>query len=214
MKHLKTFEFWISETIARTDSKLEDIKRCKTLSDEEFLEILKKNCKNFSLSNDELWRNKVKGGDLELFTPNYRRADPLAFPKFFNRIENDENYPVVRKKSLIGGTKSDIVKKLVGADNYLVIPFDNSEIVFCPVVDLWAMDDERGKSSELVNKEPVSDKNFIKVSYTKHFTIPEKELGRIHTKRSNSSVGYEFFTSSPCLLVHESKLNWLRNNIK
>jgi hypothetical protein len=24
---------------------------------------------------------------------------------------------------------------------------------------------------------------------------------------------YEFFTSSPCLLVHDSKMEWLKNNL-
>jgi hypothetical protein len=41
---------------------------------------------------------------LELFKPGARNADPLAFKSFFNDIEhNIDEYPVVRKNSLIGG---------------------------------------------------------------------------------------------------------------
>jgi hypothetical protein len=39
----------------------------------------------------------------------------------------------------IGGTNRDICELLVGADMYVVIPFDNTEIVFCPIMDLWAL---------------------------------------------------------------------------
>lgn len=211
MKYLKTFE-----GLARTDSKIDKIDRTKSLTDEEFISILKENCSNFSLDNDALWRSKRKKYNLELFTPNYRNADPLAFRNFFNKIEKDPDYPVIRKMSLIGGTNKDIVKKLVGADMYQVIPFDNSEIVFCPVVDLWAMDDERGKSSELVHKKPVGKEHFTKVTYDRNFKIPVSELESLRRQfgvRGGREHGYEFFTSSPCLLVHESKLDWLNNII-
>ena len=213
MRYIKSFSTF--EGISITDSSLPKLERTKQLSEEEFLKVLKENCKNFSFTNDLLWRNKIKKFDLELFTPDYRNVSALAFPKFFNKIETDPNYPVVRKKSLIGGTNGDVVKQLVGFDNYLVIPFDNSEIVFAPIVDLWAMDDDRRQKSELVNKEPVSDKHFVKAAYTKNFEIPSNELESIRSKfgiKGGIKHGYEFFTSSPCLLVHESKIDWLRNS--
>jgi len=215
MKYLYSFESHISYS----DESLPKIDRCKKLSEEEFLDILKSKCKNFSFSNDELWRNKIKDSDLQLFIPNYRRTKGITFPDFFNRIENDEEYPVVRKKSLIGGTKKETIKKLVGCDNYFVIPFDDSEIVFCPVIDMWAMVDNRGRTKdELINKEPVDKKHFIKVRYTKDFKIPYKELNIIAntyniTFGKDGTHGYEFFISSPCLLIHESKINWLKEII-
>ena len=213
MRYIKSFSAF--EGISITDYSAPKLERTKQLSEEEFLKVLKENCKNFSFTNDLLWRNKIKKFDLELFTPDYRNVSALAFPKFFNKIETDPNYPVVRKKSLIGGTNGDVVKQLVGFDNYLVIPFDNSEIVFAPIVDLWAMDDDRRQKSELVNKEPVSDKHFVKAAYTKNFEIPSNELESIRSKfgiKGGIKHGYEFFTSSPCLLVHESKIDWLRNS--
>jgi hypothetical protein len=214
MKHIKRFSTF--EGISVPDSKISNVQRTKQLSNEEFLKIINESCKNFSFKNDLLWRNKIKKYDLELFTPDYRNVIPLAFPNFFNKIEGDPDYPVIRKKSLIGGTNKDIIKKLVGFDNYLVIPFDGSEIVFAPIADLWAMDDNRQQKSELVNEEPVSDKHFVKVSYTSGFKIPSNELELLRSKyklKGGSKHGYEFFTSSPCLLVHESKVDWLKNNL-
>lgn len=216
MRHLKTYKTF--EGISISDSKIPKLERTKELSEEEFLKILHENCKNFSFSNDELWRSRTFKYQLELFTPSYRNAQPLAFPNFFNKIEKDPDYPVNRKMSLIGWTNRDIVKWLVLESVYQVIPFDDSEIVFCPIVDLWAMDDDRIKKSEMVNKQPVGKEHFIKVSYEKNFKVPFDELEKISRDFKLKGTrtrkhGYEFFTSSPCLLIYESKLNWLRNNI-
>jgi hypothetical protein len=205
---IKKFDIFL-EGLARTDSNLKELKRTKELNGSDFLEILNENCKNFSFDNTQLWRSKTKKYDLELFTPAPRNADPLAFKDFFNEIEkNIEEYPVVRKNSLIGGTDKEICKFLVGGDMYLVIPFDDSEIVFCPMMDMWAMSDNRknltGKNM-LVNGRPISKDNFKKVSYTKNFQYLDKGW---------NNKGCEFFISSPCLLVHESKIDWLKKNMK
>ena len=209
MKYLKSFK----ESIAGVDSNLEVIERCKDLNEQEFLDLLNQNCKNFSFSNDLLWRSKKRGSksDLQLFQPSPRNAKPIAFPNFFNNIADDPNFPVKRKNSLIGGTDPKKLKMLVEADIFLVIPYDNSEIVFCPVVDLcWLSDDREGKG-ELVNKKPISEDNFVMVNYTPDFKIPTDELSKLD--KVNLRAGAEFFTSSPCLLLHESKIDWLRNSI-
>ena len=205
---IKQFDLFL-EGLARTDSNLKKLKRTKELNGSDFLEILNENCKNFSFDNTQLWRSKTKKYDLELFTPAPRNADPLAFKDFFNEIEhNTDEYPVVRKNSLIGGTDKEICNFLVGGDMYLVIPFDDSEIVFCPMFDMWPMSDDRknltGKNM-LVNGRPISKDNFKKVSYSKNFQYLDKGW---HNK------GCEFFISSPCLLVHESKIDWLKKNLK
>lgn len=215
MKYIKRFSKF--EGLSISDTNIPFIQRTKNLSEDELIEIFNMNCKNFSFSNDLLWRNKIKKYDFELFNPSPRNASPLAFPNFFNKIENDPDYPVVRKNSLIGGTNKDVVKQLVGFENYLIIPFDNSELVFCPIVDLWAMDDDRRNKSELVNKEPIDMKHFVKTSYSKRFKIPVGELESIRSKyrlKGSSQHGYEFFTSSPCLMIHESKVNWFKSIIK
>lgn len=199
------------ENIAITDWNLPELVRTKPLSDEEFMEIFNKDCQNFSFNNDLLWRGRVKKHDLELFNPSYRRASPLAFPKFFNKIEDDPNFPVIRKKSLIGCTNFETARFLTGTDMYLIIPFDDSQIVFCPIADLWAIDDERRNSGEKVGGNPVSDDNFIMKSYTPNFKVPIDELKKL--PKSSIEKGCEFFTSSPCLMVHEKKIDWLKEQL-
>jgi hypothetical protein len=145
-----------------------------------------------------------------------RNAKPVAFPKFFNDIENNPDYPVIRKNSLIGGTNLTVLKVLISdIPPYHVIPFDGSELVFCPVMDLWALaDDRRGENQLIGGKEP-GMKNFIKVTYEKGFRIPSVELNNLPNAKGKTKMGeaYEFFTSSPCLLIHDSKMDWLRNNL-
>lgn len=206
MKILKYGSF--SEGLARTDNSLPVLSRTKEINGADLLQMLEENCKNFSFENTQLWRSKTKKYNFELFKPGPRNADPLAFKDFFNDIEhNIDEYPVVRKNSLIGGTDKEICKKLVCNDVYLVIPFDDSEIVFCPIMDMWAMGDDRrnlsGKNM-LVGGKPISKDNFTKVSYTENFQYLDKGKG---------GHGCEYFISSPCLLVHESKIDWLKENM-
>lgn len=206
MKILKYGSF--SEGLARTDNSLPVLSRTKEINGADLLQMLEENCKNFSFENTQLWRSKTKKYNFELFKPGPRNADPLAFKDFFNDIEHSiEEYPVVRKNSLIGGTDKEICKKLVCNDVYLVIPFDDSEIVFCPIMDMWAMGDDRrnlsGKNM-LVGGKPISKDNFTKVSYTENFQYLDKGKG---------GHGCEFFISSPCLLVHEDKIEWLKKNL-
>jgi len=212
MRYLKNFDFFI-EGISVPDSNIAEIIRCKDLNEEEFLDILKSNCKNFSFQNDLLWRSKGKrGGDFELFEPNPRRAVPVAFPKFFNRIKDDPNFPVKRQNSLIGGTNKNYLERLVGEHMWLVIPFDDSQIVFCPIVDLWALDDKRRESTEKVAGKEVSGENFIMKPYISNFQVPMSELEKL--PKANTTNGVEFFTFSPCLLVHDSKVDWLKTHLQ
>ncbi len=206
MKILKYGSF--SEGLARTDNSLPVLSRTKEINGADLLQMLEENCKNFSFENTQLWRSKTKKYNFELFKPGPRNADPLAFKDFFNDIEhNIDEYPVVRKNSLIGGTDKEICKKLVCNDVYLVIPFDDSEIVFCPIMDMWAMGDDRrnlsGKNM-LVGGKSISKDNFTKVSYTENFQ---------YLDRGKGGHGCEFFISSPCLLVHEDKIEWLKKNL-
>lgn len=212
MKYLKFFD----SNLVTFDQNLPKIERTKRLSEEEFLEILNTKCKNFSFMNDQLWRGKPKKSDLELFNPNYRNTKGMTFIKFFNDIENDPEYPVVRKKSLIGGTNPESTRVITDMKElYTVIPFDDSEIVFCPIIDLMGIQDNPS-SGKLKDGTPVSKNVFVKTTYTKNFQVPSDELELIRMRyklRGSKATGYEFFTSSPCLMIIESKLNWLRNSI-
>jgi len=186
MKHLKT----INELLAVTDSELPRFERSKDISEEEFLDIFRKNCQNFSLNNDALYRIKERKGDLQLFRPMPRNAKPLAFADFFNKIENNPDYPVIRKNSLIGGTNLKVLKHLMGnIPPYHVIPFDGSELVFCPVMDLWALsDDKRAKKQLIGGKEPGME-NFIKVTYERGFRIPSVELNKLTNSKGQTHMG-------------------------
>ncbi len=212
MKYLKSF---IESNLVNVDHDMEKIDRTKELSEEEFLEILNAKCKNFSFMNDLLWRGKPKKYDLEIFEPAYRNTKGMTFVNFFNKIENNPDYPVVRKKSLIGGTHKENVERITEFKSYMVIPFDDSEIVFCPIIDLMGIQDDP-KSGKLKDGSPVTKDVFVKVNYTKDFKVPTSEIEIIRSRyklRGTRATGYEFFTSSPCLLVYDDKINWLRNNI-
>ena len=78
---IKKYRFFV-EGISGTDINLAKVERCKNLTENEFLEILKDKCTNFSFQNDLLWRSKVKKSDFQLFEPNYRNAKP-SISKFF-----------------------------------------------------------------------------------------------------------------------------------
>jgi hypothetical protein len=97
----------------------------------------------------------------------------------------------------------------------MVIPFDESEIVFCPIIDLMGIQDSP-KLGKLKDGSPVTKNVFVKVSYTKDFKVPVTEIETIRDRyklRGSRVTGYEFFTSSPCLLVYDDKINWLKDNI-
>jgi len=203
MKYLKIFEDF-PNNFASVESK----SRTKPLTDEEFLKIFNENCKNFSFFNDQLWRKAgSEFGELGLFLEKERRGTIGSYNyKTFFDLRKD--YPVPRYKSLIGSTTKEGADFFgSGSDNYLVIPFDNSQIVFAgsPDLALWAK----------LNQE-FTDDLFIMVEYTKAFEVPkELEIIRDTSKLGKfvkaKQYGFEFFTTSPCLLIHESKVDWLRN---
>ena len=205
MKYLKKFES--VDTILSRESKT----RTKSISEEEFLEMIRENCKNFSFTNDELWRSSNREfGNLGLFSEK-ERARTIGDYNYKDFFDLRKEYPVPRYKSLIGSTSKN------GADYfgseghlYMVIPFDNSQIVFVgtPDLALWSK----------VGQE-FTDNLFIMKEYTENFQVPIDELSLIRDKSKLGSfekakrLGFEFFTTSPCLLIHGSKINWLRNNI-
>ena len=186
--------------------------RTKSLSEEEFLEIIRTNCKNFSFMNDLLWRKSNKDfGQLGLFLESERKAT-IGKYNYHTFFDLRKEYPVPRYKSLIGST-TEKGAEYFGSDTdlYMVIPFDNSQIVFAgsPDLALWSK-----------TKEDFSDRLFIMKEYTKNFEVPVDELTKIRDASTLSSwskklpeFGFEFFISSPCLLIHKSKVNWLRNNL-
>jgi hypothetical protein len=195
----------------------------KDLSEEEFLNILKANCTNFSLDNDQLYRGDKEGGEFILHNPIRRKPTQnswgeYSYQDFFIQRENKDKYPVTRQESLIGVAGSNnveemkqICRKISESQKvYRVIPFDNCPIVFAPIFDIILFD---GFGVD------ITDDDFIMVKYTKDFRVPIKELKDIQDKlltdeiisytpklTGNYSIpnkGFEFFMSSSALLIDD-----------
>lgn len=210
----------------------------KLLSEEEFLNIFRANCKNFSLNNDQLYRLCGSNYPLSIFTEKERVGtfgNPKAtgverkygqykgYAQLFQQTEKDrEKYPVLRTHSLIGSTDNVNFGKFIGfgENTFLVIPFDGTKIVFSPYPDLAF----KGKNTDM------TDKDFIMKSYEYGFRVPREELEKIDTvgakeklvkakqrglfsniKYDITDYGFEFFTNGPALLVKEDKIDWLRS---
>lgn len=185
--------------------------RTKSLSKEEFLEILKKECNQFSFSNDQLYRRTNKSfGNLGLFLEAERRGTigKYSYTDFFDMRRG---YLVPRYRSLIGSTTLDGAAYF-GSDStlYLVIPFNNSEIVFAgsPDLALWSKENQ-----------VFTDDLFILERYKSNFKIPLNRLESIRNTSSLSSwttldkYGFEFFTNSSCLLLDIKEIDWLKEEL-
>ena len=186
--------------------------RTKSLTKEEFLSILKENCSYFSFNNDQLYRKTNNFfGKYGLFTSEERKGTigNYSYNTFFNLRKN---YPVPRYKSIIGSTNKEGAKYF-GSSNLvcLVIPFDNSEIVFAgaPDLGLWSVVDQQ-----------FTDDLFVLKNYDKDFKIPNKRLESILQSSKLSSwtnisqkYGFEFFTNSNCLLLDLSEIDWLKKEL-
>ncbi len=203
--------------------------RTKPITEEEFLEIFNTNCKNWSKDNDQLLRgNDQYKHDFGFFDAKQIRGKGISFRKWFDEIENQEDkYPVVRNRGLIGlgGGEFDKMFKVCGMLGshyrldgrvFTVIPFDNSKIVFAPTMDmefLIPMDDEK-----IRNGRP-PEGTFTMLEYGPNFKVPSDKLKKIDKARkvgrkgsigaSDRGHGFEFFTSSPCLLVSVDLRDWL-----
>lgn len=189
----------------------ESSSRTKSLSKEEFLSILKENCSYFSFNNDQLYRKTNNSfGKYGLFISEERKGT-IGQYNYHTFFDLRKGYPVPRYKSMIGSTTQKGAEYF-GSSNkvYLVIPFNNSEIVFAgsPDLALWSR----------VNQE-FTDDLFILSKYTKDFKIPKNRLQSILNSSKLSwslkveQYGFEFFTNSNCLLLDLNEINWLEKEL-
>lgn len=186
------------------------------LSEDQFLFLFKENCKNFSFDNDILYRgNGNRKEPFYLFNKHdKKRGNIITYVDFFNKISTDmDNFPVVRNNSLIGmggGNNEKMIKFCTTISDstfvHIVIPYDNAELVFCPSPDIYIL--QRTKIN-------IDKNNFVKTTYNKSFKIPD-EIKNISMKLNTKHIeyGYEFFTTSSCLLLSINKLDWFKQNIK
>ena len=187
--------------------------RTRGLNEQEFLEVFRENCKNFSFDNDMLWRNSNNFGDFGLFFQEARRGTIGSY-NYKDFFDDRKDYTVPRYKSLIGSTTKEGAETF-GSDvnTYIVIPFDGANIVFSCTPDLAFL--------SKTNQEFL-DSLFLLKQYDAGFKSPVSELFEImsHTTISSyrdtfveKNLGFEYFTNANCLMIKEEKIGWLKNNI-
>ena len=187
--------------------------RTRGLNEQEFLEVFRENCKNFSFDNDILWRNSSNFGDFGLFFEEARRGT-IGTYNYKDFFDDRKDYTVPRYKSLIGSTTKEGAETF-GSDvnTYIVIPFDGANIVFSCTPDLAFL--------SKTNQEFL-DSLFLLKQYDAGFKSPVSELFEImsHTTISSyrdtfveKNLGFEYFTNANCLMIKEEKIGWLKNNI-
>ena len=187
--------------------------RTRGLNEQEFLEVFRENCKNFSFDNDILWRNSSNFGDFGLFFEEARRGT-IGTYNYKDFFDDRKDYTVPRYKSLIGSTTKEGAETF-GSDvnTYIVIPFDGANIVFSCTPDLAFLSK---------TKQEFLDSLFLLKQYDAGFKSPVSELFEImsHTTISSyrdtfveKNLGFEYFTNANCLMIKEEKIGWLKNNI-
>lgn len=187
--------------------------RTRGLNEQEFLEVFRENCKNFSFDNDMLWRNSNNFGDFGLFFQEARRGTIGSY-NYKDFFDDRKEYIVPRYKSLIGSTTKEGAENFASDINtYIVIPFDGANIVFSCTPDLALLSK---------TKQEFSDKLFLLKQYDAGFKSPVSELFEImsHTTLSSfrdmfvkKNLGFEYFTNANCLMIKEDKIGWLKSNI-
>ena len=187
--------------------------RTKGLNEQEFLEVFRENCKNFSFDNDMLWRNSNNFGDFGLFFEEARRGT-IGTYNYKDFFDDRKEYIVPRYKSLIGSTTKEGAEAFASDTNtYIVIPFDGANIVFSCSPDLALLSK---------TKQEFSDSLFLLKQYDAGFKSPVSELFEIMSHTTISSyrdmfvkrnLGFEYFTNAKYLMIKEDKIGWLKNNI-
>ena len=187
--------------------------RTRGLNEQEFLEVFRENCKNFSFDNDMLWRNSNNFGDFGLFFQEARRGTIGSY-NYKDFFDDRKEYIVPRYKSLIGSTTKEGAENFASDTNtYIVIPFDGANIVFSCSPDLALLSK---------TKQEFSDSLFLLKQYDAGFKSPISELFEImsHTTLSSfrdmfvkKNLGFEYFTNANCLMIKEDKIGWLKSNI-
>ena len=187
--------------------------RTKGLNEEEFLEVFRENCKNFSFDNDMLWRNSNNFGDFGLFFEKDRNGT-IGTYNYKDFFDDRKDYIVPRYKSLIGSTTKEGCEAFASTSTtYIVIPFDGANIVFSCSPDLALLSK---------TKQEFSDSLFLLKQYDAGFKAPVSELFDIMSNTTISSLidtsikknlGFEYFTNANCLMIKEEKIGWLKNNI-
>ena len=121
--------------------------RAYELTEEDFVDLLNKNCKDFIKVPKLLQRNKSQGPKFSCINPktNIRTSlfnvDVAAGVRsnhgtlLMDNLPSWSKFPK-RSQSVIGLTTFN-VSSLFGRDKFFVIPFDGAKFGVCPAGDLW-----------------------------------------------------------------------------
>lgn len=112
----------------------------KSLIEQEFDQIIKDNCKNWTKAITPLYRGQIDMGDYIYMDPKgtYRKSidDVNVHVEMLSNLPCWENWPKYGSSVIgISGDRryaSDYSDKV-----YEIVPFDNSEIVICPESTIW-----------------------------------------------------------------------------
>lgn len=115
----------------------------KSLTEKEFDQILKSNCKNWSRSKTPLYRGQINLGAYLYTDPRgtYRKSidDVNTHIEMMDNLPSWEGYPKY-SQSVIGVSSNKSMAEDYISDNgvvYEIIPFDNIEIAVCPSMTIW-----------------------------------------------------------------------------
>lgn len=111
----------------------------KTLTEVEFDQIRKENCKNWTKAKTELFRGMPDLGDYLLIDPlkgGFRTSieDTNIHLDLMSNLPSWKDYPKY-ERCLIGGSPGAVGS--YGDALYQVIPFDNVKIAVCPSATIW-----------------------------------------------------------------------------
>ncbi len=116
----------------------------KSLTEEEFNQILKTSCKNWAKSKTSLYRGQVDMGPYVYVDPieTKRKSidDTNLHVELISNLPCWKNYPKY-SSSVIGVSDNKYIADGYGV-SYEIIPFDNIDIVFCPAASIWQSFDD------------------------------------------------------------------------
>jgi hypothetical protein len=109
----------------------------KSLTEEEFNQILKTSCKNWTKSKTPLYRGQIDMGPYVYFDPKgtYRQSieDINIHIDLIDNLPSWNEYPKY-SSSVIGSTSNNVSNY---GKVYEIIPFDNINIGVCPKTNIW-----------------------------------------------------------------------------
>jgi len=138
---LRTFEeFDSSEWVSRNGEKINYTGRSERITIDQAVSLYKENCRSWDLNEKPIYRGLYIDSDYFYIDPKgkYRQsANSLGntYNSFFDVLPSWKGVPR-RSESLI--MTNDLSVAQTYGDAYVMIPYDNYEMVVCPRGDIWS----------------------------------------------------------------------------